>query len=199
MLLDPDADSRARYSLLPAVFQAAACSQWIGYATFVLPSLPLVINNIIGISVAFCYIVSFVIARPKWPSKVFAALLFVGVTGFSVLVYGVLYFAGAYPSRDVWALSITTAVTIVLWASPLAALYAAARELDTKRVPVPLTLVMLSTTLLWLIVGFLVGDMALIVCSAFGVSLSFLQVVVMIWIRFQTPKSIDAVTIRTEK
>ena len=86
-----------------------------------------------------------------------------------------------------WAVSITTAVTVLLWSSPLVALRDAARELDVKRVPVPLTLVMLSTTLAWLIAGLLLGDMALIVCSAFGVFFSGLQLAVLAWIRMQPP------------
>jgi len=86
----------------------------------------------------------------------------------------------------VWALSITTIITIFLWAAPLVALKEAAIELDTKRVPLPLTFVMFSTTLCWLIVGFLLGDMALIVCSAFGVFLSSLQLAVILWINLKT-------------
>ena len=42
---------------------------------------------------------------------------------------------------------------------------AALIKLDARRVPVPLTLVMLATTGMWLLVGVLLGDMALIVCS----------------------------------
>jgi hypothetical protein len=185
MLKDNDPISRSLYSVLPTVFQAAACSQWIGYAIFVLPSLPLVINNSIGLSVSFLYVLCFLITRPSLFEKVTAFILWLTTSGFALLVYGILYSAD-YPNRDIYALSITTIVTIFLWAAPLVALRAAAIELDTKRVPLPLTFVMFSTTLMWLIVGILLGDMALIVCSAFGVTLSSLQLGVIIWIRIQS-------------
>jgi hypothetical protein len=195
MLKDTDAASRSQYSVWPTVFQAAACAQWIGYAIYVLPSLPLVINNSIGLSVSFLYVICFLITRPTFSEKLSAFLLWTLTTGFAVLVYGIL-FSSTYPGRDVWALSITTIVTIFLWAAPLVALRAAAIELDTKRVPLPLTFVMFTTTLFWLIVGFLLGDLALIVCSAFGVSLSSLQLAVILWIRIKTsqvhPKVVES-------
>ena len=185
MLKDVDAESRSRYSVWPTVFQAAACSQWIGYAIYVLPSLPLVINNSIGLSVSFLYVTCFLLTRPTLREKITALLLWLVTSGFAVLIYGIL-FSSSYQGRDVWALSITTIITIFLWAAPLVALKEAAVELDTKRVPLPLTFVMFSTTLCWLIVGYLVGDMALIVCSAFGVFLSSLQLAVILWINLKT-------------
>jgi hypothetical protein len=190
MLGDADAASRARYSFWPALFQAAACAQWVGYAVFVLPSVALVVNNVIGLSVSLAYVLCFVVARPTLGGKLLVAALWLGVAGFALLVYGALYLGAALsPTRDVWAVSITTAVTICLWSSPLVALRDAARELDARRVPVPLTLVMLATTGMWFIVGLLVGDMALIVCSAFGVFFSGLQLAVLVWIRAQPPRA----------
>ena len=189
MLRDADAESRARYSFWPALFQAAACAQWICYAVFVLPSVALVVNNTIGLSVSLAYIACFVAARPTLQAKLLVVALWLLVAGFALLVYGALYLGAKLdPARDVWAVSITTAVTVFLWSSPLVALRDAARELDARRVPAPLTLVMLATTGMWLLVGFLVGDMALIVCSAFGVFFSGLQLVVLLWIRAQPPR-----------
>ena len=78
------------------------------------------------------------------------------------------------------------------------ALRDAAKELDARRVPVPLTLVMLATTGMWLLVGVLLGDMALIVCSAFGVFFSSLQLAVLIWIRAQPPREESAQPPREE-
>jgi len=195
MLADADPASREKYSHWPAVFQAAACAQWLAYGVFVLPSLPLVINNAIGLTVSLFYIACFVSARPTAAARLAGAALWIGVVGFAVLTYGVLYPSGpsrSSPVRDIWAVSVTTAVTILLWSSPLVALREAARELDVRRVPVPLTLVMFSATLAWLIAGLLVGDMALIVCSAFGVFFSGLQIVVMLWIRAQPPRPLGS-------
>lgn len=191
MLADADAASRSRYSHWPSVFQAAACAQWLGYGVFVLPSLPLVVNNAIGLAVSLVYVACFLRARPTFAERLASGSLWLLVVGFAVLTYGVLYPTGpsrSSPARDVWAVSVTTAVTVLLWSSPLVALREAARELDVRRVPVPLTLVMFSATLAWLIAGLLVGDMALIVCSAFGVFFSGLQIVVMLWIRAQPPR-----------
>ena len=193
MLRDADAASRARYSSWPALFQAAACAQWIGYAIFVLPSPALVINNAIGLSVSLAYVLCFVLARPTLGGKALVVVLWLCVAGFAVLVYGALFIGASLdPARDVWAVSITTAVTVFLWSSPLVALRDAAKELDARRVPVPLTLVMLATTGMWLLVGVLLGDMALIVCSAFGVFFSGLQLAVLIWIRAQPPREVSA-------
>ena len=193
MLGDADAASRARYSFWPALFQAAACAQWIGYAIFVLPSPALVINNAIGLSVSLAYVLCFVLARPTLGGKALVVVLWLCVAGFAVLVYGALFIGASLdPARDVWAVSITTAVTVFLWSSPLVALRDAAKELDARRVPVPLTLVMLATTGMWLLVGVLLGDMALIVCSAFGVFFSGLQLAVLIWIRAQPPREESA-------
>jgi hypothetical protein len=194
MLADADAASRSRYSHLPAIFQAAACAQWLGYGVFVLPSLPLVVNNAIGLAVSLVYIACFLRARPTFAERLASGSLWVLVVGFALLTYGVLYPTGpsrSSPARDMWAVSVTTAVTVLLWSSPLVALREAARELDVRRVPVPLTLVMFSATLAWLIAGLLVGDMALIVCSAFGVFFSGLQIVVMLWIRAQPPRPLS--------
>jgi hypothetical protein len=191
MLADPDASSRSRYSHLPAVFQAAACAQWLGYALYVLPSLPLVINNAVGLAMSAVYVGVFLRARPTRAERAAAGASWAAVVAFAVLTYGVLYPGGpsrASPTRDAWAVSVTTAVTVALWSSPLVALREAARELDVRRVPVPLTLVMFSATLAWLVAGLLVGDLALIVCSAFGVFFSGLQICVMLWIRAQPPR-----------
>jgi hypothetical protein len=199
MLRDADAASRARYSFWPALFQAAACAQWIGYAVFVLPSPALVVNNAIGLSVSLAYVLCFVKARPTLSGKALVVALWLCVAGFALLVYGALFLAASLdPARDVWAVSITTAVTVFLWSSPLVALRDAAKELDARRVPVPLTLVMLATTGMWLLVGVLLGDMALIVCSAFGVFFSSLQLAVLIWIRAQPPREESAQPPREE-
>ena len=185
MLRDKDPSSRSRYSHWPAVFQAAATAQWLGYANTVLPSLPLVVNNAIGLAVSLGYVACFLAARPTLREKASVAAWWLAVVAVAVVVYAALFAPSPRPSSAVWAVSITTIVTISLWASPLVALREAARELDVKRVPVPLTLVMFSTTVLWLVTGFLVGDMALIVCSFFGATLSALQLAVLLWIRLQ--------------
>ena len=194
MLRDPDASSRARFSSWPAVFQAAACAQWLLYAVFVLPSPALVANNAVGLAVSLAYVAAFVAARPAPRAKLAAAAQWAAAVALALATYGALFsLSAARPppaeaaARDAWAVAVTTAVTISLWASPLVALRAAARERDARRVPVPLTLVMLATTALWLVVGALVGDMALVVCSVFGVALSALQLAVLLWIRRQPP------------
>jgi hypothetical protein len=185
MLRDGDPASRSRYSHWPSVFQAAATAQWLGYANTVLPSLPLVINNAIGLAVSLAYVACFLVALPTAREKARVAAWWLAVVAFAVVVYAALFAPSPRPSSALWAVSITTIVTISLWASPLVALREAARELDVKRVPVPLTIVMLLTTTLWLVTGFLVGDMALVVCSFFGAALSALQLVVLCWIRLQ--------------
>jgi hypothetical protein len=144
-----------------------------------------VINNAVGLAVSLAYVCCFLVARPTLREKVVVVAWWLAVVAGAVIVYAALFAPSPRSSSAVWAVSITTIVTISLWASPLVALREAARELDVKRVPVPLTLVMFSTTTLWLVTGYLVGDMALIVCSFFGAILSALQLVVLIWIRLQ--------------
>jgi hypothetical protein len=190
MIKETDAVSLARYSISPSLLQAVTCACWVGYGTFSFPSVPLVANNAIGLSLSFIYVLVFVIKRPELRDKMMAALCWIACVGVALIIYGVLYSrdASVYPTRDVTAGALTTVITIFFWASPLTALRAAAADLNDKVVPVPLTLSMISTTVAWLIVGILVGDMALLVCSTFGVALSLTQLVVILWIKAQRKK-----------
>lgn len=181
MLSDPSPESRAQYSALPALFQACTTALWVCYGTIVLPSPAIVANNAIGLALSLAYAACFVRARPALAGRAAVAAAWLCCVAGAALVYGLLY--GLRPrDRDAWAAGVTTTVTAALWASPLAALHAAARSLDLGRVPLLLTTQMLATTLVWLIVGFLLGDVTLIVCSAIGLFCSLMQVAVYAWI-----------------
>ena len=190
MIKETDAVSLARYSIQPSLLQAVTCACWIGYGTFSFASTALVANNAIGLSLSFIYVLVFVCKRPALGDKMTAALCWAASVSVAFVIYGVLYSrdASVYPTRDVTAGALTTVITIFFWASPLTALRAAAIDLDDKVIPIPLTISMISTTAAWLIVGILVGDMALLVCSVFGVALSMLQLVVIFWIKSQRKK-----------
>jgi len=175
MLSDADAASRAKYSSLPTLYQACATAFWICYGILVLPSPALVANNTIGLALSLFYVLCFVRARPTLAGRLAAGAAWLGCIAAAALTYGLLY-GLLPPTRDAWASGITTTITVALWASPLVALRQAALELDLARVPLLLTTQMLLTTLTWLIVGFLLGDITLIVCSAIGLFCSLLQV-----------------------
>ena len=182
MLTDASAESRAQYSALPTLYQAGATALWVCYGTVVLPSGAIVANNAIGLALSLAYAACFLAARPTLAGKAAVGAAWLGCAAGAALVYGLLY--GLRPAdRDAWASGITTTVTVALWASPLAALHAAARSLDLARVPLLLTTQMLGTTLVWLVVGFLLGDLTLVLCSAIGLFCSLLQVAVYVWIR----------------
>lgn len=191
MLTDTDAASLARYSALPSLFQCAACGMWLAYAVFVFPSNALIANNAVGLALSLFYIACFTIKRPTLLGKAVVSASWCFCLAITLIVYGVLYSKSAaeYPTRDAWASGLTTAITAVLWASPLAAMREAAKDLDDSRVPLPLTLIMLSTTTAWLAVGVLVGDLTLIVCSVIGVFFSSLQVAVYLWIKLQKQRA----------
>ena len=184
MLADNDAASLARYSTLPSLLQCAACGMWLAYAVFVFPSNALVANNAVGLALSLYYIACFTYKRSTLVGKAIVASSWLFCLAITLIIYGVL-FSAAYPTRDSWASALTTAITAILWASPLAAMREAAKDLDDSRVPLPLTLIMLSTTTAWLAVGVLVGDLTLIVCSVIGVFFSSLQVCVYLWIKLQ--------------
>ena len=131
ILSDPDPASRARYSALPSIYQAAACALWVGYGAIVLPSTALIANNVIGLTLSLAYVAVFFRARPTWRGALAAAGAWAAAAAFAVLVYAALYGrpGGAGATSDAWASGITTTVTVALWMSPLAALRDAAATL----------------------------------------------------------------------
>jgi hypothetical protein len=184
MLADNDPTSLARYSILPSLLQAITTSMWIGYAAFAFNSPSLLSCNIIGISLAFVYVLAFVVKKPAPRDKVVAAAGYVGAVGFALIVYGLLY-TSTYAQRDKVAGAFTTAITILFWMSPLSALHVAVVNRDDKRVPVPLTLTMIVNNAAWLAVGVLLGDLPLIVCNTIGVAISTLQLVIIAWMKME--------------
>jgi hypothetical protein len=188
MIADVDPLSLAKYSMFPSLLQAITCGMWCGYGAFSLgpgTGTTLIANNAIGLTLSFVYVAVFVAKRPAVRDKALAAGLWLACVSAAVIVYASIYSRSAddFPGRDTLAGALTTVITIFFWASPLSALRAAAADLDDTRVPVPLSLAMLGTTTTWTIVGVLIGDMALVVCSAFGVALSLVQFGVLLWIK----------------
>ena len=179
MLIDKDPASLARYAALPSLLQCSACSMWLAYSVCVLKSDALLANNVIGTAVSLLYALAFVLKRPTLLGKAVVAAAWLLAIAATLLIYGLLYFSPSQgPGSDATASGLTVAITCVLWASPLAALYSALTDLDDKRVPLPLTLSMLATVAIWLVVGVLVGDISLVVSSAVGVFFTLLQVAV---------------------
>jgi uncharacterized protein with PQ loop repeat len=185
MLKDNDPASLSRYVSWPALLQAFACSLWLGYGFATYPSTPLVANNTIGISLSLFYVACFVLKKPTVVAKALVAALWILSVSSAILLYGLLYLRSPVAGADGIAAGITIAVTAFFWASPLKALAAAAKDLDESKVPLPLTFIMKGTVTLWLAVGCLVGDVALVVCSAIGVFFTTLQVCLWAWIRLQ--------------
>ena len=177
MLKDKDPSSLSKYSIIPTLAQAATCSMWIGYAYCVLPTIPLLLNNSIGVFNSFVYLCVFLLKRPTFGEKLFAGTSFVLLCSSTVLIYGLLY-REAYDKRNMVASALTTIVTVALWASPLVGLKLALQDLDEKHVPIPLTICMTIACAGWLSVGFYVGDITLTICSAIGVFFCCLQLYV---------------------
>ena len=186
MLRDNDAQSLSRYVSLPSLLQASACSLWLGYGLYTLSSTPLVANNTIGTALSLFYVICFVIKRPSPLGKAIVAGAWLLAISASLLIYGLLYGGPARAAgADAVAAAICIAVTAFFWASPLRALQAAAVDLDDSRVPIFLSLVMMATVVLWLAAGLLLGDVALVVCSAIGVAFTGLQFFVMGYIKWK--------------
>jgi len=181
MVRDSDTLSLSSYSMVPALCQAITCSMWIAYGYTCLPTVQILANNSIGLINATIYVLCFVVKRPTFKEKLSVGILYVLACSTAILIYGLLYRA-PYAQRDTVASALTTAVTIGLWVSPLVGLRLAALELDPTRVPIPLTACMLAATASWLAVGVYVGDATLVICSAFGVFCSLLQVGVIAFI-----------------
>jgi hypothetical protein len=176
MLRDNDPASLARYVSVPALLQAFACSLWLGYGLATYPSAPLVANNSIGLALSLLYVGCFVLKKPSARDKAAVAALWALFVSAAALLYGLLYARAPVAGADGVAAGVTIAVTSLFWASPLRALQAAAKDLDESKVPLPLTFIMLATVTLWLAVGCLVGDVALVACSAIGVFFTIAQV-----------------------
>jgi len=179
MLRDGDASAAGKYKAAPALNQTITAGMWLGYAVCVLPAnRALLANNVIGFSAAAIYTGCFLFSRPGARAKAVLAASYLTAVAVPVVVYASL-FSGPRAARDAWASALTTLITLAFWASPLVALRGALADLDASRVPVPLTLTMLATTATWTAVGFLVGDITLVVCSVIGVALSALQLAVL--------------------
>ena len=184
MLRDMDPASLAGYVSWPALLQGFACSLWLGYGLATYPSTPLVANNCIGMALSLFYVCCFVAKRPTRGGKALVAALWLLAVSCSILLYGLLYLRGApVAGADGVAAGVTIAVTAFFWASPLRALATAAADLDESKVPLPLTFIMKATVTVWLAVGCLVGDLALVVCSAIGVFFTTLQLALWGYIR----------------
>ncbi len=184
MIADNDPDSLARYSIVPTLFQAVASAMWLGYGLLTLKSPAIVANNAIGIVLSIVYVCIFVVKQPVQRDKVIAVVSFALSIGIPLLVYGTLY-TSPYSDRDLVASALTTAITMLFWSSPMYALRNAVIQRDDKRVPVPLSVAMIMTTSSWLVVGALLGDIALIVSNIFGIALSTLQLIVIIWMKWK--------------
>ena len=185
MWADSDASSLSRYSFLPSLLQGSSCSLWLAYSVCVLRSPALLANNVIGVLVSLLYTAVFVLKRPTMLGKAAVACQWLLAIGFTALLYSLLYAAPPPlpPARDTVASALTVAVTCVFWFSPLPALRAAAKDLDETRVPLPLTLFMTATVVLWLVAGALLGDVSLVASSAVGIACCLLQLGVVAYIK----------------
>lgn len=162
MLADADPISLSKYSVLPSLLQAITTSMLIGYGSLAINAPSLLACNAIGIALTLIYVTAFVIKKPAWRDKSIAAVGYIMAVGFALVLYGVLY-TSAYAQRNQLAGAFTTAITILFWMSPLAALREAFIARDDTRVPVPLTLTMILNNASWLAVGVLIGDLPLII------------------------------------
>ncbi len=139
MLADADPASRSQYSFVPALGQFATCAFWLGYALTVLPKPSIIAINSIGAGLAAVYCAVFVACRPTLRERLVVAGAFAAVAAGAVALYAPLFGLG-YSRAPLVASVVTIVVNVSLWASPLQALRASARERSLARVSVPLTL-----------------------------------------------------------
>jgi uncharacterized protein with PQ loop repeat len=191
MIADADPISLARYSVIPSLLQAITTSMWIGYGSLAINSSQLLACNAIGIVLALIYVSVFVMKKPARRDKLIAAAGYIAAVGFALVVYGVLY-SSAYAERDKVAGAFTTAITILFWMSPLAALREAFIARDDKRVPVPMTLTMILNNAAWLSVGVLIGDLPLIICNAVGVAVCILQLIIIVSLKLRRRRAVQS-------
>lgn len=181
MARDPSPASRAKYSFVPSLGLGATTGCWLAYSINSLPTAPVVAINALGYAIALAYACVFLYARPTRRGKAVVAAAFGGLSAAIALVYGALYGSRFGHAQEV-ASAFTIVVNVTLWASPLQALWLAAKELDTKRVSVPLTLTQAVAASTWTAAGFLLGDVTLVITSMIGVVLTPVQLGAIGWI-----------------
>lgn len=181
MLRDKDADSRSRYSFVPAAGQYATTAFWLAYAVVALPVDSILAINAIGSSLALIYAAIFFYCRPTAKEKLLVATVFGAITAATVLVYG-LSFGLRYESAKIVVSVTTVIVNVSLWATPLQALRLSVQERSLKRVSVPLSFVQVVAAASWTSAGFFIGDVVLVTTSLCGVVLTPIQLAVIAWV-----------------
>ena len=181
MWRDASPESRAKYSYVPALGQMFTTAMWTAYAVSCLPTTPIIAINSLGVAISLTYLLFFLVCRPTLRGKLEVLSAFSLVIGVTVLYYGLLFGTG-YEKAQMAASIGTIIVNVSLWSSPLQALRIAARELDTKRISIPLTVTQAFAASTWTAAGFLLGDMTLIVTSIVGVALTPVQVGILVYI-----------------
>lgn len=172
---DPEPE---RYSFIPALGQWATTFCWSLYAFTVLPTPQVKAINLYGCCLAIIYAAFFVVYLPGVRRKAVVVLAYLSFASLASLYFGLLFGTG-YSNAKTAVSTFTTLVNVSLWATPLTALRVALRELDTRRVSVPLSFAQLAAASTWTSAGFYLGDVTLVACSMVGVVLSVVQLAIL--------------------
>lgn len=174
------------YSWAPPAGLLLTTGCWLGYALCALPTPQVIGINALGALLGFSYLVVYGVFAKTWTRKATIGGFAVGYPLLVVAFYGLLFGGASYgvevTGSKATAGFVTTALNTSLWASPLQALWGAARELDTSRVSVPLSFLQLAAASVWGAAGVVLRDETLQACSFIGVGLSAAQIGVLGWI-----------------
>lgn len=165
------------YSWAPSIALLTLFCLWSGYTVFILPTAALYAGNFPGMVVPFVNLCLFVVYASSIRRRLVitcATLLCIGSTW--GLACGLFLGAGVTNSNNIFS-GIVSAVTLLYFISPLLALAAALKSLDTSRVPLLLSCVQLIQSAVWVAAGVLLFDNFITGLNAVGFAFAVGQLV----------------------
>jgi uncharacterized protein with PQ loop repeat len=171
----------ARFSWAPSITLVNTMTLWSAYTLFVIPTPQLFVGNWSGMIIPLFYLAVF-----WWYAKQRAARLRIAGAAISALAFGWglscgLFLGGVANPASILG-GITTASNVTFFVSPLRQLVRAVREMDTKRVPVLLSVVQIGQSTVWMVVGIMLEDFFIILVNALGCGFAVLQCSILLYI-----------------
>jgi solute carrier family 50 (sugar transporter) len=184
-----------KYSPLPSQSMLLMTCLWMWYTFYYQPDrIAFYLNNGGGLLMALFYL--YFHARyaptPQFRNKII--MVAVGIMLFATILYvGAVNISSLEAAKNPCAM-ISVAINVAFFISPLKALWTALKELDTKRVPVLLSVFTFMGSFSWSTVGILIGDNFIAFPNLCGFVLTTIQLGILVYIRKKAPKkaAIDA-------
>lgn len=160
--------------LLPYSSMAASCFVWIVYGMVVSREPMIWLTNMVELILALYYFVEFTNYAPK-ESPTFPGRVYDHIYGIAAIWCTAIFLA--LISFTSWIGQLTVLLTILTFASPLAALRAVLETQSSQAIPLPFTLAALGNCVLWTIAGvWQLQDAYVYVPAVLGLVLALVQV-----------------------